>query len=215
MNQIPSSLFLRDARRPITILLVILVLLIAYVSPWVLAEGASLSLNAYDLAEWSSLHPAARSAQPALLPSLLLRLPLVCTTIALACVAAGSPRTWRTLGLLGALVAVIALLPPLEFLRVGTGDANYQQLLALAGLSLIGAATVYFGAGFLVTHHIILALTMLCLGSGLWGWYQGFRLIEGFGIAVYPGPGPILLAAASIILIIFSISKTKRPYNPA
>ncbi len=215
MNQIRSPLFPRNSQRPITDLLVMLVLLMAYVSPWVLAEGASLSLNAYDLAEWSSLHPAARSAQPALLPSLLLRLPLACTAIALACVAADSPRTWRALGLLGSLAAVIALLPPLEFLRGGTGDANYQQLLALAGLSLVGAATVYFGAGFLVTNHIILALTMLGLGSGLWGWYQGCRLIEGFEIAVYPGPGPILLAAASIVLIIFSVSRTKRPYNPA
>ena len=37
-----------------------------------------LKFGAYDLAEWTSLHPSVRSGNPALLTALLLRVPLAC-----------------------------------------------------------------------------------------------------------------------------------------
>ena len=40
----------------------LLLALIAYSLPWVVGPGAALTLNAYDLAEWTSLHPAVRTA---------------------------------------------------------------------------------------------------------------------------------------------------------
>src|SRR5690606_21686072 len=46
--------------------------LIAYCLPWTMGRGASSSLTAYDLAEWSSLVPGVRyGAQPMVLPGLL------------------------------------------------------------------------------------------------------------------------------------------------
>ena len=57
--------------------LFLVVSLIAYILPWVNTRATGLTLGAYDLAEWASLHPA--SIQ--LLPSLLIRLQLVIITI--------------------------------------------------------------------------------------------------------------------------------------
>ena len=52
-------------------------LLIAYALPWMMTPTiAGLTNGAYDLAEWTSIHPAVR-ADPLLLTPLLLRLPLV------------------------------------------------------------------------------------------------------------------------------------------
>jgi hypothetical protein len=53
-----------------------LVLLIAYVLPWVLHSTSSMTLNAYDLAEWTTLSPAQRQVSPALPVALGLRLQL-------------------------------------------------------------------------------------------------------------------------------------------
>ncbi|MFN8529394.1 MAG: hypothetical protein U0670_12340 [Anaerolineae bacterium] len=51
--------------------------LIGYFSAWVVNPGVALTLHAFDLAEWASLHPVVR-AEPMLITTLLLRLPLLC-----------------------------------------------------------------------------------------------------------------------------------------
>src|SRR5512143_758636 len=47
--------------------------LIAYYLPWIANRAAALSANAYDLAEWTSLHPAVRGASVPLVAPFLLR----------------------------------------------------------------------------------------------------------------------------------------------
>jgi hypothetical protein len=113
--------------------------IIAYCSPWMVNKGAGLSLGAYDLAEWASLHPSARLSNPILLVSLLLRLPLVF----LALIVSFTPWTylsrawWVRAGF--CLGIVLALLPPLEYLARPSGNANYGQQLGLSAIVLVGS----------------------------------------------------------------------------
>lgn len=51
----------------------VLIGLLGYAQPWIVAPAASMTLNAYDLAEWASLIPAQRGTAPPLLVPLLLR----------------------------------------------------------------------------------------------------------------------------------------------
>ena len=116
------------------IYLVIALMLVFYAFPWVVNPAASLSPNAYDLAEWTSLHPAVRAETPMLLTSLLLRLPLACLALLIAFRAR---RNWFSV--IVVLLIGLALLPPLEFIKT-LGDPNYDQQAALAAITLIGGA---------------------------------------------------------------------------
>src|SRR5438552_17266089 len=51
----------------------LLAALVAYYLSWINNQAAALSANAYDLAEWTSLHPAVRGAIIPLLAPFLLR----------------------------------------------------------------------------------------------------------------------------------------------
>ena len=50
--------------------------IIGYLLPWVITPAQSLSMGAYDLAEWTSLHPVVRQTLPFLWATLALRIPL-------------------------------------------------------------------------------------------------------------------------------------------
>lgn len=118
-----------DALAPALCLLAIA----AYLLPWVQAANAAMTLNAFDLAEWASLHPLQHSAAPPLLASLLLRvqLPILALCIALW----ARSRSQRMFAALVALALAAAQLPPLEFLQ-HLADPNYRQQLALAGATI-------------------------------------------------------------------------------
>ena len=57
---------------------------VCYYLPWYTHDTAGFTTNAFDLAEWSSLHPAVRSSSPPMLTSFLLRFPQVMLIVALA-----------------------------------------------------------------------------------------------------------------------------------
>ncbi len=114
--------------------------LLALFLPWSNGTNAAVVLNAWDLAEWSSLHPLSRNADPALAVSFGLRaLPLF--LLALTLWRAGLPILLRAA--LAALVAV-ALLPPPQYFFTDLADPNYRQqlLLSIAAL-LIGLVSAW------------------------------------------------------------------------
>lgn len=116
------------------IYLIVFCLLVAYLLPWVHNQPTSLTLNAYDWAEWLSNHPA---THPQRLPTLLLRSNLLIITVLFA-LATNSPRwklRWFSHGFV-VLVLAIAQLPPPEFIR-NVNDANQAQQAILASSSLI------------------------------------------------------------------------------
>lgn len=164
--------------------------LLACFLPWANGAGAALALNAWDLAEWSSLHPLSRSAEPALGASFGLRaLPLF--LLALTLWREGLPTPLRA-GL--TLVVAIALLPPPEFFRSDLADANYRQQLVIAA----GALLIGLGSGRRVTWapwlHAL--LPAVALASAWLSLSAALDLQHNLGLAAGAGIGPLLFTLA-------------------
>lgn len=171
---------------------------LTYVTPWALNPGAGLTVNAYDLAEWASLHPTAQAN--ALLTPLLLRAPLMFLTWLIALHA---PRElkgswwWHVLAI---LVLVLAQLPPLEFLGE-TGDPNYRQQALLAVLSLGGAwPLLWLKRG----QSLLTLLLAFLLGlSALIGGLQGAQLMrEPFGMPAHLSLGWLSFVGVALLLML-------------
>lgn len=184
-------------RSPFTSLLVAVLLLLAYVSPWVYSPVASLSPGAYDLAEWTSLHPAVRASWPPLLTTLLLRLPLACSAILLAFTPVRS--AWArasVLALLGLLV--LAQLPPVEFfLSDGVrADRNYQQQFALAVLTLVGGgiALILPPRPRRWQAYVVAWLALVGGIAALVGLLRGLALLRAYALPVQMGAGGVIFA---------------------
>ncbi len=114
--------------------MLLLLALAGYLLPWVIAPNAAMTLNAFDLAEWTSLHPMQQQAMPPLITPLLLRaqLPILAAIITLWSVR----RKARFLVLLFVVLLAVAQVPPLEFLQ-NSADPNYRQQSALAIATII------------------------------------------------------------------------------
>jgi len=116
-----------------------IVALVAYYLPWIYHPAAGLTFNAYDLAEWVSLHPAVRGASVPLVAPFLLRVVLGGLALLFCLRALRSDRTWVRLAYAGlAVLLAITLLPPFDFFRGAWDDPNYRQQFALAIGTLIG-----------------------------------------------------------------------------
>jgi hypothetical protein len=166
-----------------------------YSLPWVVSPGASLTLNGYDLAEWSSLYPGIRSGSTPLLVTFALRSPLLCISILIAF----APRSawWLRFKVILALVGV--LLPPPEFFSSNFDDPNYRQMLLLAGLALIAGALgiVYRGQrGRAVIQFAALAAMIVASSGGL---LTGLSLLSEFDLPLQVGPGGVSLILLSLV----------------
>ncbi|MCB9451760.1 MAG: hypothetical protein H6672_09985 [Anaerolineaceae bacterium] len=169
--------------------------LLAYALPWLIGSGGSLSPGAYDLAEWVSLHPAARYGQPPLLPSFLLRFSLACLALIFAVAPLHIPRRVRGLGI---LLFTIALLPPFEFFTIYRDDPNYQQQFSLALVTLIGG-----GIGLSrFTDRWRLPLTALLTGmavlTSIAGFSQSYILFQELNIRFHLGAGVVIFVLANV-----------------
>ena len=133
--------------------------LLAIFLPWSSGTNAALVLNAWDLAEWSSLHPLSRNADPALAVSFGLRaLPLF--LLALTLWRAGMPILLRAA--LAVLVAV-ALLPPPHYFFTDLADPNYQQQLLLSIAALVVGLVSAWRSVWLLWLQIVLPLMALVM----------------------------------------------------
>ena len=169
-------------------------MLVLYLFPWLINPSVSLSPNGYDLAEWASLHPAVRDATPALLTSLLLRLPLACLALLIA-------FTMRR-GLLPALIMLIAaaaLLPPPEFIKA-LDDPNYRQQAALALFTLLGGGVGLSGRLPRARHWIAAAIGLVGALASVIGLIQSDDLMRGLQLPTQPGLGGILLVVMFILV---------------
>src|SRR5438477_2332337 len=101
----------------------LLAALAAYYLPWINNRAAALSANAYDLAEWVSLHQAVRDASIPNLAPFLLRAVLggLALLFAVRALKALSGRARWAYSFLALLLAV-TLLPPLDFFRGAWND---------------------------------------------------------------------------------------------
>ena len=187
--------------------------LILYFVPWVDGGSASLTFGAYDLAEWTSLHPAVRFVEPGLVMTLLLRLVPALLVIGLSAWASlhrGSGLWW--LAGLVVLIAAAGLLPPFEFIA-NTGDPNYRQQFIVALVALIGGLVAW--SGLLRRHSRWITLgaavgALICAAVGLsqaLTLFDGFRLDAAAGVG---GPGVILCALALTVLALRSLVSNRR-----
>lgn len=184
-------------------------LLIAYALPWLVNPAAGLTLGAYDLAEWVSLHAGARATTPPLLPVLLLRLPLVL----LAFMVASKPALHFWLRLLFVLLASAALLPPLEFFASDMADPNYRQQVVLAAVTLLAGLAVLHRAFHRYATLIHVALIIAGLVIAVWGTFWGLTLMHAFQLPTQLGIGGVLYAALLLIYgaaTVYPISRRAR-----
>lgn len=172
----------------------------AYFLPWIWNPAAALSPNAYDLAEWTTLHPEARHATPPLLPSFLLRSALGFLTV--LTILPSSPANSKWLGRALTLGLIIVMLPPAEFFLLARGDPNYSQQFYLSGFTLVLVFVATFGVNRLPTpmqKMLCVLLTGLGIIAGLWGLVLAMNIYTTFGIGNTVGIGGTLFCGLLLV----------------
>ncbi len=166
--------------------------LVACFLPWAQTEGAALSLNLWDLAEWASLNPLSRSAEPVLGVSFGLRaLPLL--LLALTLWRAG----WRPLLRLAlTLVLVIAMLPPPQFFLSDLSDLNYRQQLVMAILALVVGMAGSLRATW--SPWLLTLVSLAALLAALVSLSAALDLQRSLGLMAVPGTGHTLFMLAML-----------------
>lgn len=191
------------------VLLCLFVLLLAtYTLPWVINPGAGLSLGGYDLAEWASVHPISGGESPPLLTALLLRLPLVCATLAFVFFLTPNWNT-RIVGGIAILLMAAALLPPFEFLN-DSGNWNYRQQLGLAFVTLTGGAFAL--TGWMRKYRTIAGTVIAVIGivACLMGLSRAMTLMQGFNLPTQIGVGGVGTAFLLLVLILLQLQIGRR-----
>jgi hypothetical protein len=155
-------------------------------------RSAGLSFSAYDLAEWASLHPAAHALNPQMLPSLLLRMPLLLLAWMMS-VHAGRPFRGAAWWLCAFAAAVLtaAQLPPFEFFTVLRDNTNYAQQFTLAVASFIGSLIGLSGIVWRGQNLFVAVFALMGLISSMVGYVQTADLMRGFNLAPQIGIGII------------------------
>ncbi|NWF68799.1 MAG: hypothetical protein HXY40_06925 [Chloroflexi bacterium] len=174
---------------PFLLLLVVLTVL-PYSLPWLVNRGAGLSFNAYDLAEWASLHPVAHTMHPAMLPTLLLRAQLTIITLMIALCAgrAFSDLRWGFCALL-VVALVLAQMPPFEFFAVARTDTNYGMQFTLTLFSLFVGVVALSGAFSAWRTRLMALLALAGIVTSLIALAQVHGLMRSFDLQVQIGVG--------------------------
>lgn len=175
--------------------LLIALALVGYLLPWILTPASSLSLGAYDLAEWTSLHPLVRQTAPFLWTALALRIPIAVLGILLA-VYIRKTFHHKSVAILCLVIPAIALLPPLEFFTTYRDDPNYRQQFILALLTVVVGISPMIGQPKILQIGILFALSILGALSSAIGLYQAQSLMQGFGLQVAIGSGGVVTSVA-------------------
>ncbi len=184
----------------------LLIALIAYAIPWLVNPGVSLSPNAYDLAEWASIHPAMRLIAPPLLTSFLLRLPLVCLALLFAFYAVCSGAS-KWIAMLCVLLIAIALLPPLEFFISASSDINYQQQMILAIATLIGGTIVVSDTARRLYRPLVFIIAFVGMAVCTLGLVQGYNLMSHYNMPVRIGMGGMTLSAVFLAFVLLQLRR--------
>gem|GEM_PF-1751550 len=134
--------------------------------PWTNTGAASLSMSAFDLAEWTTLVPEVRYGGNAMALPQQLRLLMVLMVFAVSMLPNRRFSWGWFAALLVVLAGIIALLPPFEyFIDPGSGfrgDVNYNQLMTLA-LIAAGLGVIGLSGWLLRLRRILLPITAVAL----------------------------------------------------
>ena len=179
---------------------------VGYLLPWVITPAQSLSMGAYDLAEWTSLHPVVRQTLPFLWTTLALRVPLAILGILLAAYVA-STLYRRILGLLIVFITAIALLPPLEFFTIYRNDPNYQQQLFLVIATLFIGILIIMCRNKPLQRVLPIFLSLIGCVSAAIGLYQGYMLMKGFALPTSVGVGGVITVICFGVVTLLYVTK--------
>ena len=180
---------------------------IAYSLPWLANPGNGLSFGAYDLAEWTSLHPAVRNGSPALITALLLRLPLACLGLI---VSIGFLREQLGIALAFIVLTGIALLPPLEFFTQFRDDPNYQQQFFLAFATVgVGVISMMIRSER-ITKSAVMLLAVVGAISSIVGLFHGYTLLEQFKLPTQFGIGGFALTIVYAMSALYFFGTNQR-----
>jgi hypothetical protein len=188
------------------LILAIPLTLVAYLSPWAVNTAAGLTLSAYDLAEWLSLHPA---THPDRIPSLALRSQLLIVTLLITwstCKPVLTYSWWFRLIALGILI--IAQLPPPEFLA-WTGDLNQRQQAILAVLSLIAGIIGLTGILQRFKYYLLIPVLLIGIYLNIYVLTQIIPRMQEFGLQPQLGIGGFLMIGVYSVLLIGIIQQMR------
>ncbi|MBL1136886.1 MAG: hypothetical protein HND46_16390 [Chloroflexi bacterium] len=171
---------------------------ITYHMVWQTHKVAAFNSNAFDLAEWVSLHPTVRAESPALFTPLLLRLPIILLAgmVAVASsVLQAEKAKWLWRGV--ALLVVLRLNPPTDFYPWGGGSPNDQQLGRLSGLGLAVVLMLIIGGRWLqyFWKPATLILLIASLITALEGYNRAQKVLDSIQIETGIGGGLVLYVA--------------------
>ncbi len=184
----------------------LLAALVAYYLPWISHQAAVFSLNAYDLAEFTSLDPAVRGGSIPLVTPFLLRSVMagLALLFGIRALKAGSSRIrWGYTAL--ALWLAITLLPPLDFFRGAWGDPNYRQQFGLSIGTLL-VLVVFAGARTrgLTSQRLVqleIAVAVLVVVAAIVGEIQALQVFRALRIAAPVGVGAVALVACLALAV--------------
>lgn len=187
--------------------LIVLLALFLYVIPWVFNPGTTLSLGAYDFAEFLAKRPIDDRSYNVIL---ILRGQLLLLTALIAFSTKQlyfTARWWIQVAL--CLMLVIAQLPPLTFIN-NTGDINQQQqaLLTIGSVIII----VIGLSGLLWKQHHIIRLIISIVGviSTIYSLIHATDIMNDYGVPAHFGVGGIGLAILYLLISLKNIFDINR-----
>lgn len=172
--------------------------LAAYCAPWLASSGSSLSLNGYDLAEWSSLIPGVRyGAQPMVVPGLLRAQLIFAAAIVALLPARRGSWLWWICGA-GALALVIALLPPFEYFLEESwrADVNYGQQVTFALLAAVNALICWVMPRGRQRRLALILMATAAIVTAIIGASRAVGLAAGYDLPATIGLGVVGYVAA-------------------
>jgi len=183
-------------------LLLLIAGILAYTLPWIVNPGSGLTMGAYDLAEWASLHPVVRNEAPILLTTLLLRVPILCLGLLLLINTVGQRfrfNWWLAVIVFGLICAYS--LPPLEFVTTARDDLNYRQQFVLTIVTGFLGLLVLTGLLDRWRRQISVLLSVVGIGTSLWGLERVYDLMFGFSMPLSVGMGVFLLVLIFVFFV--------------
>jgi hypothetical protein len=195
----------------------------AFHMAWTAHDTAAFTLNAFDLAEQVSVHPAIRAESPPLRSSLLLWSAIPIIAVGIAITAAKFEQRalrWSRYGLAG--LASLRVIPPEGALRtprqlLDSPHDRAQAILTVLGLVCVGLVFLLGKRLLRYDWQIEAGLCALGILLPVIGWQRGLRLLDELQVDVSVGGGALIYMMtllAVLGLVLYSGLKTHDPGLP-
>ena len=179
--------------------------ILAFLFPWSFHASSGLSLNAYDLANWSTRHADEFRGPLVMFTSFLIRGQL----LILAAIVARLTLKSRWLF---CLILFIALLPPLDGFLREPGNPNHRQLallaLATALVSIVGSR---MNKRLINEWHFV--LPMIGLASCIYATIRVSNLFDSMKLDHLTGYGLMMLSFTYLLLLITAMMSWRQESN--